>query len=295
MSEQNLAKLTAEVAAAFAGTPEPRLRELMTALVKHVHAFAREVDLKPDEWLAGLKFLTATGQISTEQRPEFILLSDTLGLSSMVVALMQARASGNAQGATAATEATVEGPFYWAGAPDLPLGSDISEGARGEPALYLGRVTDVDGVPLADALLDVWSGDGAGKYDVQLSPEPTMKARGRFRSDAEGRYWFWSIRPNFYPIPDDGPVGDMMRATERSIYRPAHIHLQVSAPGHVMLTTQVFVAGSPYIGEDAVFGTRDSLITEFETHPPGKAVDGRELKTPYHSASFDVRLAPTPA
>ena len=295
MSDYNQDKLTQDVLDAFAGTPDPRLRTLMCALVKHIHAFAREVDLKPEEWLAGLKFLNATGQISTEKRPEFILLSDTLGLSMMVVALTQARASGNVKGAIPATEATVEGPFYWPGAPDLPLGSDIGEGVPGEPAFYMGRVTDVNGKALAGALLDVWSGNGDGLYDVQLSPEPTMKARGRFRTDAEGRYWFWSIRPSFYPIPDDGPVGDMLRATARNIYRPGHIHMQVSAPGHVMLTTHVFVAGSPYIDQDAVFGKRDSLVVDFDKHPPGKAVDGREMKKPYHSASFDFRLVPTPA
>ena len=294
MSEHNQEKLTQDVLAAFAGTPDPRLRELMTSLVKHVHAFAREVDLTPDEWLAGCNFLNAVGQISTERRPEFILLSDTLGLSMMVVALEQARAGGTAKGATEATEASVEGPFYWPGAPDMPLGADIGEGVPGDPALYLGRVTDVDGQPLAGALLDVWSGDGEGQYDVQLSDEPTMKARGRFRTDAEGRYWFWSVRPSHYPIPDDGPVGEMLRATARSIYRPGHIHMRVSAPGHVVLTTQVFVAGSLYIDEDAVFGKRDSLVGDFEAHAPGQAVDGREMKTPYSSASFDFRLAPIP-
>jgi len=294
MADYNQDSITQDVLGAFGKTPDPRLRELMTALVKHVHAFAREVDLKPDEWLAAMKFLEATGQISTDKRPEFILLSDTLGLSMMVVALAQARAAG-ATGATEATEATVEGPFYWAGAPDLPLGADIGEGVLGEPTFYMGRVTDVQGAPLAGALLDVWSGDGNGKYDVQLSSEPTMGARGRFRTDAQGRYWFWSIRPAYYPIPDDGPVGDMMRATDRSIFRPGHIHLQVSAPGHVTVTTQVFVGGSPYIDQDAVFGKRDSLVVDFETHAPGKAVDGRVMRTPYHSASFDVRLAPVPA
>ena len=295
MSEYNQQRLTQDVVDAFANTPDPRLRQLMTALVKHIHAFAREVDLTPEEWLAGLKFLNATGQISTEKRPEFILLSDTLGLSMMVVALAQARASGNARGATEATEATVEGPFYWPGAPDLPLGSDIGVDVPGEPTFYMGRVTDVNGKPLAEALLDVWSGDGDGKYDVQLSAEPTMRARGRFRTDAEGRYWFWSIRPSYYPVPDDGPVGVMMRAAQRSIYRPGHIHMQVSAPGHVLLTTHVFVAGSPHIDEDAVFGKRDSLVVDFDAHAPGKAADGREMKVPYHSASFDFRLAPTPA
>ena len=295
MSEYNQDKLTADVVKAFANAPSPRLRELMSALVKHIHAFAREVDLRPDEWLAGLEFLNRTGQISTDKRPEFILLSDTLGLSMMVVSLAQARATGKVQGATQATEATVEGPFFWAGAPDRPLGADIAEGVPGEPTLYMGRVTDTHGQPLSGALLDVWSGDGDGKYDVQLSPDPTMRARGRLRTDAEGRYWFWSIRPNYYPVPDDGPVGDMLRATQRNINRPGHIHMMVSADGHVPLTTHIFVAGSPYIDEDVVFGKRDSLVVEFDKHAPGKAVDGREMKQPYHSASFDFRLAPVPA
>lgn len=295
MSSYNQDKLTQDVVDAFGRCTDERLRVLMTSLVKHVHAFAREVDLTPDEWLAGLKFLTATGQISNERRPEFILLSDTLGLSMMVVALAQARASGAVQGAMAATEATVEGPFFWAGAPEMPLGADIAEGVPGEPTFYMGRVTDTDGKPLAGALLDVWSGDGDGMYDVQLSAEPTMKARGRLRTDTEGRYWFWSIRPNYYPIPDDGPVGDMLRATNRNINRPGHIHMMVAADGHVPLTTHIFVAGSPFIDEDVVFGKRDSLVVDFEAHPPGRAVDGREMKVPYHSASFDFRLAPLPA
>ena len=294
MSDYNQDKLTADVVAAFANTPDPRLREIMQALVRHLHAFAREVDLTPDEWLDGIRFLTATGQISTEKRPEFILLSDTLGLSMMIVSLAQARASG-ARGATEATEATVEGPFYWPGAPDLPLGADIGEGVPGEPTLYRGRVTDCDGKPLAGALLDVWSGDGEGKYDVQLADPLTMKARGRFRTDAEGRYGFWSIRPAYYPIRDDGPVGDMMRATNRSIFRPGHMHMMVSAPGHVPLTTHLFVAGSPHIDEDAVFGKRDSLVVDFDHHGPGKAPDGRQMSQPYHSASYDFRLAPKPA
>jgi hydroxyquinol 1,2-dioxygenase len=292
MSDYNQDQLTNEAVAAFAKCGNPRLREIMTSLVRHVHAFAREVDLTPEEWLAGLRFLTETGQFSTERRPEFILLSDVLGLSMMVVSLAQARASRDASGATAATEATVEGPFYWPGAPDVPLGSDIGQGVPGEPTFYMGRVTDLDGKPIAGALLDVWSGDGDGKYDVQLSSEPTMRARGRFRTDAEGRYRFWSIRPSYYPIPDDGPVGVMMRATNRSIHRPGHIHMMVSAEGHVPVTTHIFVADSPYLHEDAVFGKRDSLVVEFERHPPGKAVDGREMNVPYHSASYDFRLAP---
>ncbi len=293
MSDRNPDQLTNDVVAAFAETPDPRLREIMTALVRHLHAFAREVDLTPEEWRTGIEFLTATGQFSTGNRSEFILLSDTLGVSMMVVALAQARASGGAT--SRATEATVEGPFYWEGAPELDLGSDIGAGIPGEPTLYSGRVTDCDGRPIAGALLDVWSCDGDGKYDVQLAGVPTMKARGRFRSDAEGRYRFWSIRPVHYPVPDDGPVGAMMRAAGRSNFRPAHLHLQVSAPGHVTLTTHLFVAGGPHIDDDAVFGKRDSLVVDFAAHPPGRAADGREMRVPYCSTRFDVRLAPAVA
>ncbi|MBV9891324.1 MAG: hydroxyquinol 1,2-dioxygenase, partial [Rhizobacter sp.] len=131
-----------------------------------------------------------------------------------------------------------------------------------------------------------------GKYDVQLASEPEMRARGRFRTDAQGRYWFWSIRPSYYPVPDDGPVGVLMHATDRGINRPGHMHMMVSAEGHVPLTTHIFVANSAYLEEDAVFGKRDSLVVEFEKHPPGNAPDGRELKVPYHSASYDFRLVP---
>ncbi len=291
MSTYNQDKLTEEVIASFKNSP-PRLKQIMTSLVSHLHAFAREVDLQPEEWQEGIRFLNETGRLSVGQRQEFIVLSDTLGLSMMVVSLAQARASGNAKGALAATEATVEGPFYWPGAPDLALGTDIGEGVPGTPALYTGRITDVNGNSLEGALLDVWSGDGDGKYDVQLSPEPTMKARGRFRTDAEGRYWFWSIMPSYYPVPDDGTVGTMLRATKRGINRPGHMHTMVSAQGHVPITTHLFVADSPYLDEDAVFGKRDSLVVQFEEHPPGKAPDGREMKTPYHSANYDFRLTP---
>ena len=219
MSEYNQERLTQDVIDAFAKTPDPRLREIMTALVKHVHAFAREVDLKPEEWLAGLQFLTAhRPDLDREAARVHPAVRHARPVDDGRRAGAGARQRQEPSGATPATEATVEGPFYWAGAPDLPLGSDIGEGVPGEPTLYMGRVTDCDGKPLAGALLDVWSGDGDGKYDVQLSAEPTMKARGRFRTDAEGRYWFWSIRPAYYPVPDDGPVGDMMRDD-----RPQHL------------------------------------------------------------------------
>lgn len=292
MSDYNKDQLTQEVMQAFATPQAGRLGEIMASLVKHLHAFTREVDLTPEEWLAGLQFLTRTGQISTERRPEFILLSDVLGLSMMVVSLTQARESKSIEGAT---EATVEGPFYWPGAPEVELGGNIAQGVIGEPAYYTGLVTDVAGKPLPGALLDLWSGDGEGNYDVQLSSEPSMQARGKIRTDAQGRYRFWSIRPTYYPIPSDGPVGDLMRATHRSINRPGHIHMMVSAAGHVPVTTHLFVADSPYLNQDAVFGKRDSLVVPFVQHPAGTAPDGTVMTQPYFTTSYDFRLAPVPA
>ena len=293
MSTDAMTALTEEVVRAFGTTPDPRLREIMQSLVRHLHAFTREVDLTPEEWFAGLEFLRRIGQTCTERRAEHILLSDTLGLSMLVVSLAQARASR--RNIAGATEATVEGPFYWPGAPDVEAGGDLAVGVSGEPALYTGYVTDTAGRPLAGALLDVWSGDGEGFYDVQLSATPSMAARGKVRTDAAGRYHFWSIRPNFYPIPADGPVGEMMRATNRNINRPGHIHMMVSADGHVPVTTHLFVKDSPHLDEDAVFGKRDSLVVPFARHEAGKAPDGRVLATHWWSAEYTFRLAPVPA
>lgn len=284
--------LTDEVLARLAGCTDARFKQLMTSLVTHLHDFVREVDLTGDEWMQAIQFLTATGQQCTDKRQEFILLSDTLGVSMLVVALAQARAGGAAQGATPATEATVQGPYYWEGAPDRPLGFDIGEGVPGEPALYTGRVTDTEGRPLPGALLDVWSGDGEGNYDMQMADNTEMRARGRFRTDEQGRFWFWSIRPSYYPIPMDGPVGRMIERMGRDPNRPGHIHMVVSAEGHVPVTTHLFVADSPYIETDVVFGVRDSLVVPFERHEPGTAVDGRPMRKPYWSAHYDFRLAP---
>lgn len=292
MSSYNQDLLTQEVMQAFATPQAGRLGEIMASLVKHLHAFTREVDLTPEEWLAGLQFLTQTGQISTERRPEFILLSDVLGLSMMVVSLTQARESKSSAGAT---EATVEGPFYWPGAPEVDLGANIAEGVIGEPAYYTGTVSDVNGKPLPGALLDLWSGDGDGNYDVQLSATPSMQARGKIRTDDQGRFRFWSIRPTYYPIPSDGPVGVLMRATHRSINRPGHIHMMVSAEGHVPVTTHLFVANSPFLEQDAVFGKRDSLVVDFVPHAPGTAPDGTVMDKQYYTTSYDFRLAPVPA
>lgn len=288
-------ELTRAVINSIAKSGDPRFKQLMTVLITKLHEFIREVDLTPDEWMAAIQFLTATGQTCTDKRQEFILLSDTLGASMQVVMLAQARASAQEAGrlpATAATEATVQGPYYWAGAPDKALGSNIAEGVAGEPAYYTGRVTDTEGKPLAGALLDVWSGDGEGVYDMQVEGQTEMLARARFRTDAQGRYAFWSIRPSFYPIPMDGPVGRMIEGMGKHPNRPGHIHFMLSMPGYAGVTTHLFVADSPYLDSDVVFGVRDSLVVDFERHEAGKAPDGRDMDKPWWSARHDFSLAP---
>lgn len=294
MTPSNENELTQAVLQRLDGASDPRFAQIMQSLVTHLHAFIREVDLKPDEWMQGIEFLTAVGKACTGQRQEFILLSDTLGASMMVVMLDQLRATAHAKGSqrvTEATEATVQGPYYWEGAPELPLGANLSEGVKGEPTFYSGRVTDTHGQPLAGALLDIWSGDGEGVYDMQVEGSG-MAARARIRTDTQGRYWFWSIRPSFYPVPVDGPVGRMLDGMGRHPNRPGHIHMMVSAPGHARVTTHLFVANSPYIDSDAVFGVRPSLIVDFEQHPAGKAPDGSVQGQPYWSAHYDFRLEP---
>jgi hydroxyquinol 1,2-dioxygenase len=275
---------------------DPRFKQVMTALVKHAHAFIREVQLSEEEWINTILFLTETGKMCDDKRQEFILLSDTLGISMLVVALNQLKAARAFQqgggGAEQPTEATVQGPFYWEGAPSLPLGADIGENMPGEPAYYHGRVTDTEGRPIANCCLDVWSGDGEGVYDMQMGDDAGMRLRARFHTDEDGRYRFWSIKPSFYPVPDDGPVGAMLRRMGRHPNRPGHIHMKVYAPGHQTVTTHLFVADSPYLDSDAVFGVRNSLIVPFATHPPGTAPDGRAMDRPYHSATYDFRLVP---
>ncbi|HET9106951.1 MAG TPA: dioxygenase [Steroidobacteraceae bacterium] len=293
MSAADPTGLAEAVIARMSDCDDPRFKEIMSSLVRHLHAFVHEVDLRPQEWMTAIEFLTATGQACSERRQEFILLSDTLGVSMAVVGLDQARAlRADAESARLATEATVQGPFYWEGAPDMPLGCDLSaEGVAGEPAYYTGEVTDTAGRPLAGALLDIWSGDGEGVYDMQVEGKG-MTLRGRVRTDADGRYRFWSIRPSEYPVPTDGPVGVMLKRMGRHPMRPGHIHMKVSAEGHVPLTTHLFGRGGRYLDSDAVFGVRDSLIVDYERHEPGIAPDGRRLQKPYYTVGYAFRLAP---
>jgi len=262
MDDPDHDELTRQVVDRFADTPDPRLKEVMASLVRHLHAFAREVRLSEAEWREGIEFLTRVGRITSERRQEFILLSDTLGLSMLTVAMNSARRAG-------ATESTVLGPFHVGGAPRRGQGDDIAAGAAGTPCEVRGAVRGVDGEPIAGARIEVWQADAEGKYDVQRPELAAHRARAVLETDADGRYGYRTVVPAAYPIPDDGPVGAMLRATRRHPWRPAHLHFMIAAPGYSTLVTHVFRAGDPYLDSDAVFGVRQSLIVEWKQRPDG--------------------------
>jgi hydroxyquinol 1,2-dioxygenase len=272
------------VVASFDGAQDPRFREIATSLVRHLHAFLADVRLTEDEWAAAIDFLTRTGQRSDDKRQEFILLSDVLGASMAVIDL-------NHPTGGAATESTVLGPFFVENAPEFALGDDISAGAPGTPCHLSGSVRNEAGEPVAGALLEIWQSDEDGHYDVQYPDLSAPRGRGRLRADAEGRYRFWTVHPEAYPIPDDGPVGELLAAGGRGPMRPAHVHFMVSAPGYRTLVTHVFTADSAHLDDDAVFGVKRSLIAEFAEHDAGRAPDGRESAVPFHAAEFDIVLA----
>jgi len=285
MRDFDAKSITEAVISRMSHCEDPRFQHVMTSLVRHLHDFVRDVQLTEAEWITAIQFLTDVGKTCTEQRQEFILLSDTLGISVLVISINHPAESGSA-------ESTVLGPYYWEGAPEMPLGANLAVGVKGEPAFYSGRVLSADGRPLANAVLDVWSGDGEGNYDMQMPGEPGMKARGKLRTNAEGRYWFRSIRPTFYPVPTDGPVGAMLRKMGRHPYRPGHIHMIVSAEGYEPVTTHLFVAESEYLDSDAVFGMKESLVAKFNRQPAGLAPTGETVDTPFYTVEYDFRLRP---
>jgi hydroxyquinol 1,2-dioxygenase len=278
--------ITGAVLERMADCGDPRLKEVLSALVRHMHDFAREVKLTEAEWMAGIEFLTATGQKCDAKRQEFILLSDTLGLSMLTVALNHSKSAQ-------ATEATVFGPFHVEGAPHVALGGDISGGAKGEPLFVQATVRGRDGEPVADAEVDVWEADAEGFYDLQRTGLDHAQGRAVLRTDAEGRLWFRGVMPVAYPIPTDGPVGRMLAATNRHPWRPAHVHFMIKAPGYETLITHVFRDGDEYLDSDAVFGVRSSLIGDFQHHPAGTAPDGSVQARPFHTLAFDFVLEPS--
>ena len=277
--------ITEAVLERVAHAETPRIRQISEAVVRHLHNMVREIRPSQEEWAFAIDFLTRTGKMCNDKRQEFILLSDTLGVSMLVDAI-------NHGGGEGLTESTVLGPFYVEGPPEPAHGADISGGMEGEPLLVSGTVRTAEGQPLADAIVDVWHSDHDGFYDVQKGPGELdgSAMRARFRTDAEGRFHFWTIKPAHYPIPSDGTVGDMLKAQGRHPWRPAHVHFMIEAPGFRKLVTHVFVAGDPYLDSDAVFGVKDSLIREFVHHPAGQAPDGRQIDRPYYHLHYDFGL-----
>ena len=278
-------QLTRAVVQSFENAPSERTREILQSLVAHLHAFASEVQLTEEEWAAGIDFLTRTGQACSETRQEFILLSDVLGMSMLTVGINNPKVGE-------ATESTVFGPFFLEGSPGFENGDDIANGAPGVPCYVSGTVRSVGGNPIPGAQLEIWQADEDGFYDVQYEDLDAARGRGHMSADDEGRYWFWTVQPEAYPIPTDGPVGELLAATRRSPMRPAHIHFMVKAPGYQTLITHVFDEADQYLDTDAVFGVRSSLLATFDHHEPGTAPDGRELTEPYRSTRFDLILAP---
>jgi hydroxyquinol 1,2-dioxygenase len=264
-------------------TPDPRLKTIMDSLVRHLHDFVCEVNLTFDEWLYAVHFLTRTGQICSELRQEFILLSDTLGISMLVDTVNHRMPEGT-------TATTVLGPFYVENPPEFPLGFDISRGQKGETLFVQGDVSSASGDALKNVVIDVWQSDTDGYYDVQRSDlnEPTL--RGRFRADSQERFYFRSILPSPYPVPHDGPVGQMLAATARHPWRPAHLHFMISADGHEKLITHVFVQNDPYLESDAVFGVKNSLIGNYTQEQPGAAPDGTNVKGPWRKLVYHFVL-----
>ncbi|HEY3924591.1 MAG TPA: dioxygenase [Acidothermaceae bacterium] len=276
--------VTEEVVASFDSAQSPRYREVMQSLVRHLHDFVRDVRLTDEEWHEAIGFLTRTGHMCDDRRQEFVLLSDVLGVSMLTVAVNEVADS-------AATQSTVFGPFFVENSPEFELGGDLGAGAVGQPCWVEGTVRGVSGEPVAGARLDVWEADGDGLYDVQYDGDRTAN-RGHLFTDEAGGFRFWSVRPVAYPIPTDGPVGQLLAAAGRGSMRPAHIHFLIRAAGFHKLTTHVFIAGDEYLGHDAVFGVKERLVTELTEHPATEPPPpGGPADLEWSSVSFDFLLA----
>ncbi|MBB3184929.1 hydroxyquinol 1,2-dioxygenase [Halomonas fontilapidosi] len=283
MRNLNAENITGAVIEEFSGCQDERLKTILNSLVTHLHAFLREVEPTEQEWTQAIDFLTRTGQMCDDQRQEFILLSDTLGVTMLVDALNHQTSD------PMVSESTVLGPFYVADPPQADQGASIDWNVEGEPLYVQGRVHDERGEPLANVVVDVWQSDSEGFYDVQKELE-SASLRARFTTDDQGRYAFWTVTPAPYPIPTDGPVGKMLEVTGRHPYRPAHVHFMLMADGCETLVTQIFAEDDPYLDSDAVFGVKDSLVRDFRLMPPGEAPDGRSMSSPYRHLKYDFGL-----
>jgi hydroxyquinol 1,2-dioxygenase len=280
VTEDNITDLAVE---RWATARDPRTAELVTALVRHLHDFAREVRLTEAEWMAAIQWLTRTGQISDDKREEFILASDVLGLSMLVVQM-------NHRLDPAATPATVLGPFHIEGSPELGFGDDMSEGLPGTPLYLHGTVRDLDGNPVAGAVLDVWQADTDGAYESQIPDIDEARLRAKYTTREDGSYCVRTIAPKGYTIPMDGPVGELISQTEISHFRPAHIHFLLNVPGFEPLITHLFQAGADYLDSDVVFGTKQELVVAFEPREPGATPDGGKSAEPWSEARYDFVL-----
>ena len=263
---------------------DPRLAEVLKALVRHMHDFAREVRLTEAEWMAAMQWLTRAGQISDEKREEFILASDVLGLSMLVVQM-------NHRLDPAATPATVLGPFHIEGSPELGYGADMSKGVPGTPLYVHGTVRDLDGKPVGGAVLDVWQADTEGAYEAQLDVDEA-RLRAKYTAREDGTYCIRTIAPLGYSVPMDGPVGDLIKGTDISHFRPAHVHFLITEPGHEPLITHLFQEGAQYLDSDVVFGTKQELVVAFTEREPGPTPDGGKSDVPFMDARYDFVLQP---
>ena len=264
---------------------DERLKQVMAVITRKLHEAVKEIEPTQEEWFGAIEFLTETGQICNEWRQEYILLSDVLGVSMLVDAINNRKPSG-------ASESTVLGPFHVADAPDLPMGANTCLDQKGEDMFIYGRILDTEGRPIEGAVLDVWQANDEGFYDVQQKGiQPDFNLRGVFRTGADGRYWFRGVKPRYYPIPNDGPVGKLLDSLGRHPNRPAHLHYIIEADGFDALTTHIFDPDDPYIDSDAVFGVKKSLLAEFRKIDDAEAAAKVELSAPFYDVEFDFVLS----
>ena len=285
MPYSSLDTITQQAVARWNTTHDPRLRELITKLIPHVHAYAKEVGLTHEEWIKGLGFLARVGQWTTDARGENILLSDVMGLSMLTVMINDKLPKG-------ATPHTVLGPFYVDDSPELQAGGNMAEGVEGEPCFISGQVRNLKGEPIANATLDMWQADDEGVYEVQLSEKSGPYLRGIYHSGPDGRFLVKTIAPLGYAIPMDGPVGELLYKTDISYFRPAHIHFILSSPGYQKIITHLFKRGTEYLENDVVYGVKQELIADFIRHEPGVAPTGEKLDAPFWTIEYDFVLAP---